>query len=209
MIGPSSSHTAGAVRLGALARAIFGEQPSSATLGLHGSFASTGHGHGTDLALVAGLLGYTPDDDRIRDAFAEAERAGLEVSFETVDLGVAHPNTAVLELVASDGRRMRLVGSSLGGGDVLMTAIDDFEVEMSGELPTLVIDHVDRPGEIASVTSVLADAGANIASMRVSREARGARALMLIETDAPVSEDVAKRVAEAPGVTAVRNVAAV
>jgi L-serine dehydratase len=209
MIGPSSSHTAGAVRLGALARAIFGEQPSSATLGLHGSFASTGHGHGTDLALVAGLLGYTPDDARIRDAFAEAERAGLVVSFETVDLGVAHPNTAVFELVASDGRRMRLVGSSLGAGDVLITTIDDFEVEMGGELPTLVIDHVDRPGEIASVTSVLADAGANIASMRVSREARGARALMLIETDAPVVDEVTRRVAEAPGVTAVRNVAAV
>lgn len=209
MIGPSSSHTAGAVRLGNLARALFGSQPTSARIGLHGSFASTGHGHGTDLALVAGLLGLAPDDPALRNAFALAKGGELDVTFAEVDLGDVHPNTAHFELRGADGSQMRIIGSSLGGGDVLVTAIDDFDVEMSGELPTLVVEHQDRPGEIASVTSALAEGGVNIAAMRVSREARGARALMLIETDAPVPGPVAQRVSEAVGVTSVRLVDAV
>lgn len=209
MIGPSSSHTAGAVRLGALARAMFGELPRRADIALHGSFASTGHGHGTDLALIAGLLGLSPDDSRIRSAFSLAHDSGLEFSLTQADLGDAHPNTAEFDLEAADGRTMRLRGSSLGGGDVVVTAIDDFEIEANGELPLLLVEHLDRPGEIAAVTGVLAESGTNIAEMRVSRERRGARALMLIETDATVDEQTASRVADQPGVTAVRRVAAV
>ncbi len=209
MIGPSSSHTAGAVRLGALARSIFGETPASARILLHGSFASTGRGHGTDLALVAGLLGMRPDDARIPRAFDEARDAGLDFSYEQADLGEVHPNTAVFELTGHDGRTMCVRGSSLGGGDVLVTEIDGFEVEATGELPVLVVEHLDRPGEIAAVTSLLAESGVNIAEMRVARERRGARALMLIETDVEVDRITAERIDRQPGVTGVRRVAAV
>lgn len=208
MIGPSSSHTAGAVRLGALARAVFGESPDHARIGLHGSFATTGHGHGTDLALTAGLLGMSPDDPGIRDALARALAEGLDISFETVDLGDVHPNTAVFDLERG-GRRMHLQGTSIGGGDVLLTGIDDFDVEMTGELPSLIVEHIDRPGEIAAVSTALADGDVNIAAMWVSREGRGARALMVIETDAPVPATALSAIASVPAVIAVRGVAPV
>lgn len=208
MIGPSSSHTAGAVRLAALARAVFGGQPARARIMLHGSFASTGPGHGTDLALVAGLLGLSADDPGIRNAFALARGAGLEVTFDEVELSDAHPNTAVFELEGPPPllERMRVQGSSLGGGDVVITHIDAYEVEATGELPLLVVGHQDRPGEIAKVTALLADAGVNIAAMRVSREARGAHALMLIETDAEIDDATLARVAAIEGVASVRQV---
>jgi L-serine dehydratase len=209
MIGPSSSHTAGAVRLGALARAIFGGQPSSAEIVLHGSFASTGTGHGTDLALVSGLLGMSPDDPRIPEAFALAEDSGLAVSFTSDDLGEVHPNTALLTLHGPDGREMLVQGCSVGGGDVLVTRIGEFDVEVSGELPVLVVAHHDQPGVIAGVTAVLAAEGVNVASMEVSRERRGASALMIIETDNPVGEGSLDALREVAGVTGVRTVPAV
>jgi L-serine dehydratase len=206
MIGPSSSHTAGAVRLGLLARAVFGEQPARARITLHGSFASTGHGHGTDLALVAGLLGMAPDDERIRTADRQAREAGMEVTFESGDLGEVHPNTARLELSSADGRTVTVQGSSIGGADVVLTTIDDFDVAITGELPVLVVEHHDQPGVIASVSAVLAEYGVNIASMEVSRERRGARALMVIETDQLVSDAVISAFAHAEAVTGVRSV---
>lgn len=209
MIGPSSSHTAGAVRLGALARAVFGSTPVSAHIGLHGSFASTGRGHGTDLALVAGLLGWRPDDARIPDSLRHAKDAGLAVRFSEVDLGEVHPNTAEFVLSDVEGRTATIRGSSLGGGDVLVTDIDGFEVQISGELPVLLVAHLDRPGEIAAVTGVLAESGVNIASMQVSRERRGADALMLIATDVEVDRVTAERIAVQPGVTSVRRIPAV
>jgi len=209
MIGPSSSHTAGACRLGALALAIFGSPPIRAHILLHGSFASTGPGHGTDLALVAGLLGMHPDDARIPQAFELADTAGLSVSFAEADLGDAHPNTAVFELEDAAGRSIDVRGASLGGGDVVVTQIDLFEVEITGDLPLLIVGHVDRPGVIAAVTGLLAQSGVNVASMRVSRERRGASALMLIETDAEVRPSAAEQIAEQPGVTSVRQVPAV
>jgi L-serine dehydratase len=209
MIGPSSSHTAGACRLGGLAREIFGEQPTHALVSLHGSFAFTGHGHGTDLALVAGLLGMRPDDDRIPHAIDLAAASGMAVEFAEVDLGDTHPNTAQFDLTGPAGHAMMLRGSSLGGGDVVVTEIDGFEVEATGELPLLLVAHVDRPGEIAAVTRVLADHRVNVASMQVSRERRGAGALMLIETDADVDAGVARQIASEPGVSSVRRIAAI
>jgi L-serine dehydratase len=209
MIGPSSSHTAGAVRLGGLARAIFGGQPDSADIVLHGSFASTGAGHGTDLALVAGLLGMSPDDPRIPEAFAEAEAAGLAVSFAAGDLGEVHPNTARLTLRGPDGREMLVEGCSVGGGDVLVTRIGEFEVAVSGELPVLVVAHHDQPGVIAGVSAVLAAEGVNVASMEVSRERRGAAALMIIETDNPVRGGSLDELRKVAGVTGVWTVPAV
>jgi L-serine dehydratase len=206
MIGPSSSHTAGAVRLGLLARAVFGEQPARARITLHGSFASTGHGHGTDLALVAGLLGMAPDDERIRTADRQAREAGMEVTFESGDLGEVHPNTARLELSSADGRTVTAQGSSVGGANVVLTSIDDFDVAITGELPVLVVEHHDQPGVIAAVSAILAEHGVNIASMEVSRERRGARALMVIETDQPVGDEATAAVAHAEAVTGVRSV---
>jgi L-serine dehydratase len=209
MIGPSSSHTAGAARLGLLALAIFGEQPAAAHIRLHGSFATTGPGHGTDLALAAGLLGLAIDDARIRDALSDAAARGVAVTFETADLGDEHPNTAAIALTGGSGRTMEIVGSSLGGAEVVVTRIDDFEVEITGELPTLVVAHVDQPGVIAGVTQVLAVSGANIATMSDAREKRGERALMLIETDATVPESVRRLICEVPGVSGVHAVPAV
>lgn len=209
MIGPSSSHTAGAVRLGRLARAVFGEQPAEVRIALHGSFASTGRGHGTDLALVAGLLGFPPDDVRIRTADQDAVNAGMSVAFTSEDLGEVHPNTARITMRAADGRTGVVQGSSVGGADVILTAIDDFDVAVSGELPVLVVEHRDQPGVIASVSAILADHGVNIASMEVSRERRGARALMVIETDQPVDDTARMAVARAVAVTGVRSVPSV
>jgi L-serine dehydratase len=209
MIGPSSSHTAGAVRLGALARAIFGEEPAGADIELHGSFASTGRGHGTDLALTAGLLGMRPDDPGIRTALETAAAGGVRVSFADADLGEVHPNTARITLRSADGRTVVVQGSSVGGADVVLTRIDGFDVAISGELPVLIVEHNDQPGVIAAVSDVLARHGANVASMEVSREMRGARALMVLETDQPVDADTVSEIAAAPAVTGVRVVPSV
>ena len=209
MIGPSSSHTAGACRLGKLARAVYGGTPQHARILLYGSFASTGPGHGTDIALVAGLLGMFPDDSRIPQAFELADEAGMSVEFAEVDFADAHPNTAVFELADESGLSMRVRGSSLGGGSVVVTEIGSYDVEITGEMPVLVVGHVDRPGVIAAVTGVLAECDVNVASMHVSRERRGAGALMLIETDAPVVTATADRIGAQPGVTSIRRIAAV
>lgn len=208
MIGPSSSHTAGAARLGLIARAIAGDQPQSARIVLHGSFASTGQGHGTDLALVAGLLGIRPDDPAIVDAFDLAAKAGLDFEIVADDLGEVHPNTARFELV-TDGRTVMIEGASIGGGQVLVTRIDSYDVEVSGQLPLLLVAHRDQPGEIARVTTIIGDSGANIAAMRVSRSARGGDALMLIETDTPATDDMVAAIEQLDAVTGVRRVPAV
>ncbi len=210
MVGPSSSHTAGACRLGGLARAILGGTPCAARLTLHGSFAKTGRGHGTDRALVAGLLGYAPDDVRLKDALELAEEEGLAaLAIDEADLGDVHPNTARLELTDAQGREWVVQGSSLGGGDVEVTLVDDFPVQLTGELPALVVVHHDQPGVVAAVTARLAADVINIAGMQVSRERRGARALMVIETDEPVPDEVATSLAALEGVAEVRRVPAV
>ncbi len=193
------------MRLAALARAVFGVTPSFARIHLHGSFASTGIGHGTDLALIAGLLGMAPADERIPQAYELAKEAGLAVEFIDADLGETHPNTAEFELFGEGCDSMVVRGSSVGGGDVVLTNIDGFEVEANGELPLLIVEHVDRPGEIAAVTGIIAESGVNIAQMRVSREKRGARALMLIETDAEVSDETAATIAAEAAVTGLKR----
>lgn len=209
MVGPSSSHTAGAVRLGALARAIAGGTPRSVIVTLHGSFASTGRGHGTDLAIVAGLLGLGPDDTRIPEARALAAANGLEVRFAEADLGDVHPNTAELTIETTVGDRVTVRGSSVGAGDVEITLIDDFPVRLTGELPALGVIHHDQPGVVAAVSARLAAAGVNIASMQVYRERRGAHALMIIETDTPVDAEAVAAIAALAGVIGVRTVPAV
>lgn len=205
MIGPSSSHTAGAVRLGRFAREAFGESPEQVTVSLHGSFATTGRGHGTDIAIVAGLLGMELDDAGIPDSLQRAAAWGMSVEFREADLGAVHPNTARIEMRSGE-RELAVQGSSVGGADIEITRIGGFEVEATGELPLLLVGHIDRPGEIATVTGILAESGVNIAAMRVSRTRRGADALMLIETDAPVDDATAARIEAAPSVTSVRRI---
>jgi L-serine dehydratase len=208
MIGPSSSHTAGAVRLGLLTRAIAGGTPDRASIVLHGSFAATGTGHGTDLALVAGLLGMHPDDPAIVDAYEAAQRENMRVEIAHGDLGNVHPNSARLE-VERGGIDLVIEGASVGGAQVRLTRIGEFEVEASGRLPLLLVEHADRPGEVARVSALIAEDGANIAEMRVSRTRRGAEALMLIETDTPLSDRALRAIADGPGVTHARRVPAV
>lgn len=182
MVGPSSSHTAGACRLALLARNLTLSEPQTVRFVLHGSFAKTAQGHGTDLALVGGILGMQPDDERIRDAFAEAERAGLEFEFITADLGDVHPNSVRIELRAAD-EQISMTGSSLGAGLVKVFGIDDLETSFSGSYHTLLVLHEDRPGVIAQVARVIAEDGGNIATIFSKRQRRGGQALMAVEID--------------------------
>lgn len=190
MVGPSSSHTAGAVRLGQVARAILGSQPVEATIALHGSFAQTGQGHGTDRGIVAGLLGMATDDAELRRSFASAEQAGLRFTFEEVDLGEdAHPNSA--RLTVGDGQRtVQVTGCSIGGGLVEITNVDGYDVHFGCEFDTLLVLAEDRPGTINQVTGWLARQGINIAFLRVERDKRGGDAIMIIETDHMVDPQI-------------------
>ena len=190
MIGPSSSHTAGAVRLGLMAGKILGEQPVKAEIKLHGSFAQTYRGHGTDRALIAGILGFQPDDERIRNSMDIARERGMDFSFSKVEIFEAHPNTAIIELTGVSGRRTVVTGASIGGGNINILNIDGFEVNLSGQYPALLVIHRDVPGVINKVTWALSRFEINIAFMRLSRKSRGEEALMLLETDENVPEEV-------------------
>lgn len=183
MIGPSSSHTAGAARLGGLARRIWGKPVSRVAIFLRGSFAATYKGHGTDLALVGGLAGMLPDDPRIRDSFREAKDAGIcwEMKSETVD--GAHPNSVRFLFSDDSGEEMEIIGSSIGGGAVVLTGIDGFSLKLSGELAAIVTFHRDEPGVVAAVGGTLSKAGRNIASLNLHRQGRGGNAAMVIELD--------------------------
>ena len=184
MIGPSSSHTAGAARIGRVARQLLGEPPVKAVVSFHGSFEKTYRGHGTDRAVVGGLLDMAVDDERLRRSLHIAKEQGLEVTFRAVHLRDAHPNTVVVEAVGESGRRVRVQAASIGGGSIRVQYLDGLEVGFSGEKITLVIRHTDAPGAIAMVTRLLSEAGINIATMRVFRHEVGGTACMAIELDA-------------------------
>ena len=210
MIGPSSSHTAGAVRLGLLAAGILGSAPVKAEIYLHGSFAETHKGHGTDMALLAGLMGWLPDDARIPEADKFAKEAGLKYSFDKIDLGsLTHPNTAMFKLVAADGSKCEIIGASVGGGQVLVNSIDGFPVELTGKLPAILTVHEDRKGIIALVTSTLANAGVNVATMRVFRSNKGGLASMVIECDEDVPQGIINLIAALQQIHSVRFIASV
>jgi L-serine dehydratase len=188
MVGPSSSHTAGACRLGLMARAIFGGTPARARISLHGSFAATGEGHGTHRALVGGLIGIAPDDLRLKQAYDEAKRAGLEWEFVEVQLGDdAHPNTAIIEL-SGGAEKVTVRGASVGGGRVEVTELDGFPIALGGDYHTLVVLARDEPGTIMTITGLAAAEGINLATMRVDRTGRHKDALMTIEADAPIPD---------------------
>jgi L-serine dehydratase len=190
MVGPSSSHTAGACRLGLLARGLVGGTPHRALVELHGSFARTGEGHGTDKAIAGGLLGFRPDDERIRQALEIMEREGLDYRFEktTID-DDAHPNTARITVARGD-RTAIMVGSSLGAGRVLVTEIDGFPVEVTGNYHTIVLVAEDVKGSVARIAAILAEHELNIATLRLTRKERGGDAFMVIELDDPAGDRV-------------------
>lgn len=190
MVGPSSSHTAGACRIGLLARRILGEEPRAAHIGLHGSFAATGKGHATDRALVAGLLGFAPDDERLKDSLQIAAAGGLQVEWTEVDLGEqAHPNSTEIEL-HGDSASATVTGSSVGGGAVVICRIDEHDVEIKGTLETLIMWHDDTPGYIGRVATVCSCVSLNIASIRNSRRERGEAAVTTLEVDGHFQDDV-------------------
>ena len=190
MVGPSSSHTAGAVRMGLVGRQLLGETPREAHIVLHGSFAATGSGHGTDRALIAGLLGMEPDDGRIPDSFQIAEREGMVFTFERRDLRNAHPNSALLSLTGACGNHLSLQCASIGGGRILVTALDGVAVSFSAELNTLIIRNQDKPGMVSLISSLLAEAGVNIATLQLYRDKRGGSAAMVIEIDQSLSDEL-------------------
>lgn len=185
MIGPSSSHTAGAARLAHVAWQIAGRDVKSAALILYGSFAKTGGGHGTDKALLAGVLGLSPDDERLRYSRLLAQEAGVEYAFEYCEETPAdYANMARVIITGDDGHITNVLGASIGGGNILVTEINGLEVAFTGEYPTLIVSHRDTPGMISAVTGLLAQRGVNIAGMRVYRDGRGLKAYMVIELDA-------------------------
>lgn len=207
MVGPSSSHTAGAVRIGNMARKIAGGEVKKAELTLYGSFAETGRGHGTDKALCAGILGLAPDDERLRYSMLLAQEAGVEVTVIFSDETLDHPNTARIRITAPDGRETEVVGASIGGGNIRINELNGMNVEFSGDYPTLIVRHKDVPGVINHVTLVLAKEKVNIAFMQVFRQVRNLDAYMIIETDSPVSQEVCELIQSwSEDVTEVRSV---
>lgn len=203
MIGPSSSHTAGALRIAFVAGRMV-ERAVSVKFVLYGSFARTYHGHGTDRALVGGILGYHPDDERIRDSFEHAKEAGLAFSFEEnfTDKEI-YPNTVDIYVTDKDGSVVSLRGKSIGGGNAVITRLNGVDVELTGNYCTLVVEHVDKKGTLAFVTTVLSAYDLNIGSLRLYRESKGKRAYAIIEVDTDVSNQV---VSALKGVESVTNV---
>lgn len=204
MVGPSSSHTAGACRLGLVAQAIAGRRPERALIELHGSFAMTGEGHGTKRAIIGGLLGYRPDDPRLRESLEQAAATGLEYEFEQTDLGdEAHPNSARIQLWHGE-THTRVQGCSVGGGRILVEEIDGFPVEFTASLPTVIVQADDVPGTIAAISGLCAERGLNVATMRVDRTTRGGHALMTIEVDGQIPALLESELSEKPWAHRVR-----
>jgi len=200
MVGPSSSHTAGACRLGLLARNLVGGTPERARIELHGSFARTGEGHGTDKAIAGGLMGFRPDDERLRDALEIAEREGLDYVFEKTTLGdEAHPNTARITLECGE-RHAVMTGASLGAGRILVTEINGYKVEVTGGYHTIVLIAEDVKGSVAAIATILAEHEINIANLRLTRKQRGGDAFMVIEVDDVPGEAVRDEIRALPWV---------
>ncbi len=200
MVGPSSSHTAGAVRIGLMVRSLLGEVPKGAKLQLHGSFASTGQGHGTHQALIGGLLGFQPDDARVPDSFALAEQAGLEFDFSEINLRDAHPNSVLITAISPSGREIEVGACSPGGGRIRVFQLDGLDTSFTGELPTLVVHNSDQPGCVSRVTEVISRRGLNVATLQLSRGNRGGVAVMVIECDQILYASLAAEVEALEGI---------
>lgn len=198
MVGPSSSHTAGAARIGKIVRDILGEKPVKANVILHGSFAKTYKGHGTDKAIVGGLLGMTPEDERIRKSMELAKEAGMEVNITTDIIKDAHPNTAEICAIGSNGHEITVRGSSVGGGNIVINKINGMDVELTAKYNAIIISHSDAPGVIASITGTIAQGGINIANLKGYRSSKGGDSVMIIETDQEITPDTEKLIRQLP-----------
>ena len=202
MIGPSSSHTAGAVRIGKYARSVLGKTPVKAVIRFSGSFAKTYKGHGTDKAVIAGILGMDTDDSRIRNSMQIATEEGLDFTFIEEDIDGAHPNTAEITLTDAEGRSALIQGASIGGGNIVINKLNDTEVSISGKSDTLVITHDDVPGMIAVVTNILAEKGVNVHGFSLGRARKGGIAVMPIEIDGNIDESINEAIMECPSIHA-------
>ena len=187
MIGPSSSHTAGAARIGKIIREIFGETPEQVDILLYESFAKTYRGHGTDIALVGGLLGMEPDDPRLSSSLKLAHEAGIEVAFVPKKEQADHPNQVTMRLIKGE-RKLSVTGISIGGGNIQITEINGFKIALNAGVPTFIIVHKDITGAVANVTRIFQEQNINIAIMNVTRENKGGNAMMVIEVDSPTAD---------------------
>lgn len=198
MIGPSSSHTAGAVRIGKTAALLMEHPIVEADILLHGSFAKTYKGHGTDKALVGGILKMDPEDIRIRNSLDIARRKDIKITFHTAELDGAHPNTALITLKDNQGNTLSVQGASVGGGNIVINHINGMEVYFTGQNPTLIILHRDVPGAIAEVTGFVAKYRANICNFRLNRQEKGGLAVMTIEMDNDFDESLNEDIRKMP-----------
>lgn len=194
MIGPSSSHTAGAAKLSRVARMIVKKPFHHISFGLHGSFAKTYKGHGTDKALVAGALGLSENSEALASSFELAKNQGITFDFYEIELEGVHENTVKMTLTMLDGSTNVVIGSSIGGGQITIIEINGFATDMSLQLPTIVINQYDKKGVISEVSSILAEHSLNIATMKLSRTAKGDRACCIIEIDGVIPEEIEKEI---------------
>jgi len=205
MIGPSSSHTAGAARIGRVARSLFGRQPKWANISFYGSFAKTYKGHGTDVAIVGGLLDFDTFDERIKTSLQIADSLGISITFHEEDAITDHPNTAKV-VIGDENGELELVGISIGGGKIEITELNGFALKLSGNHPALLVVHDDRYGAIAGVANVLAKFAINIGHMEVSRKEKGKKALMTIEVDQNIDDAVIQELSTLPNITQVTKI---
>ncbi len=205
MIGPSSSHTAGAARIGRVARELFGREPKWANVYLYGSFAKTYKGHGTDVAIVGGLLDFDTFDERIKDSLNIANQKGMKIEFFEEDAITEHPNTARIHL-GDDQGDLELVGISIGGGKIEIIELNGFELKLSGHHPAILVVHNDRFGTIANVSNILAKYEINIGHMEVSRKEKGKIALMVIEVDQNIDQHVIDEIIKLPNILQVTKI---
>lgn len=200
MVGPSSSHTAGAVKIGYISRKLLGEDVLDAKIYLHGSFLATGKGHGTDRALIAGLLGMKPDNINIPHSFELAKEKHLTFEFLRTTLKDVHPNTCKLVLSGASKRQLEIIASSIGGGCIKVCKIDGLDANFSGDYPTLIVHNQDQPGHVTEVTSMLAHKSVNIATMQLYRDGRGGNAVMVLECDQEIPKEGLDWIAHLEGI---------
>lgn len=206
MIGPSSSHTAGAARLGKVARYVAGTDFNRVEFYLYGSFAKTYKGHGTDRALVAGILGMEPSDERLKNSIDIAKNSNIEISFHEEENDAFHPNTTKIIFHKIDGKKVEVIGSSIGGGNIIITEIDGYTVKLTGDYPTLFIRQNDKKGVISGVTSILTQYDINVATMKVNRRGKGTEASMVIELDSSIPNDMIEKINSVYNVLSVKSI---
>ncbi|KAA0547976.1 L-serine ammonia-lyase, iron-sulfur-dependent, subunit beta [Bacillus sp. BGMRC 2118] len=205
MIGPSSSHTAGAARIGRVARTLYGKEPKWIDISFYGSFAKTYKGHGTDVAIIGGILDFDTMDERIKTSIAIAKKAGINIKFREEEAITDHPNTARVR-IGDDTSELELVGISIGGGKIEITELNGFELKLTGENPAILVVHNDRYGSIAAVSNVLAKYEINIGHMDVSRKEKGKLALMTIEVDQSIEDNVLNELRSLPNILQVTKI---